>query len=221
MAQRVDTDQILAAAVRVISRTGLQKLAMIDVALEAGISRHTLFRRFRTQAEMLDALGDYTVRLFDRNMRSAIAAQPDPAVRVGVVVKGSFDLVRDESLGRLLELEPRYFRTFLKQHFEGCRQTTSALLVSPEPLPDGQRGEAIAEAGELILRYALSLEVAEPKDWAREVELVTRVVEKMLRPHDASTVAQVMAAEPPMARPEAPGRDPKASPARPAEIGAR
>jgi AcrR family transcriptional regulator len=180
MAIRIDTDHILASALRAIGRVGLQKLAMVDVAEEAGISRHTLFRRFRTQDEMLEALGDYVVRRFDQWLRAAIEAKPDPALRVRLIVGCSFDLVREDSLGRLLELEPRFFRRFLKHHIAECLKLPAVWFFWPQPLPGGPRGRAVAEAAELILRYGVSLVVAEPESWARETSMMTRIVETLL-----------------------------------------
>ena len=54
--------RILVATAEVLGRSGQTKLSLSEVALQAGVSRPTLYRWFASKQELLDAFGVYRAR---------------------------------------------------------------------------------------------------------------------------------------------------------------
>lgn len=57
--------RILVATSEVLARSGQAKLSLSDVALQAGVSRPTLYRWFASKGDLLDAFGHYERDMFD------------------------------------------------------------------------------------------------------------------------------------------------------------
>jgi AcrR family transcriptional regulator len=70
------TGPVLSAAMTLFARHGYQRTSMADVAAEAGISRATLYARFRDKAALFDGLA---TALVDRALAAAEAAWTDAA----------------------------------------------------------------------------------------------------------------------------------------------
>jgi len=67
---------VLSAAMTLFARHGYQRTSMADVAAEAGISRATLYARFRDKAALFEVLA---ANLVDRALAAAAAAWTDAA----------------------------------------------------------------------------------------------------------------------------------------------
>lgn len=67
------SDRILAATAEVLGRNGMSKLSLSEVALQAGVSRPTLYRWFASKEELLDAFGVWERRKFDNGVNQATA----------------------------------------------------------------------------------------------------------------------------------------------------
>jgi AcrR family transcriptional regulator len=70
----VDTStrrRILAATAEVLAKNGHTKLNLSDVAVQAGVSRPTLYRWFASKRELLDAFGRYEREAFDDGISRA------------------------------------------------------------------------------------------------------------------------------------------------------
>jgi AcrR family transcriptional regulator len=67
---------VLSAAMTLFARHGYQRTSMADVAAEAGISRATLYARFRDKAALFEVLA---AALVDRALAAAEAAWTDAA----------------------------------------------------------------------------------------------------------------------------------------------
>lgn len=65
--------RILVATAEVLARSGQTKLSLSEVALQAGVSRPTLYRWFASKSELLDAFGTYESELFDNGVSAATA----------------------------------------------------------------------------------------------------------------------------------------------------
>ena len=71
------SDRILAATAEVLGRNGMSKLSLSEVALQAGVSRPTLYRWFASKEELLDAFGAWERRKFDNGVNQATAGGID------------------------------------------------------------------------------------------------------------------------------------------------
>lgn len=109
--------RILMATAEVLSRNGLTKLNLSDVAAQAGVSRPTLYRWFASKEELLAAFGAYEHQMFDTGMGRATAglrgaAKLDAALRFIVEYQQSYSGVRiidvepEVTIGRLAEVIP-------------------------------------------------------------------------------------------------------------------
>lgn len=97
--------RILAATAEVLGRSGQTKLSLSEVALQAGVSRPTLYRWFASKQELLDAFGRYERDMFDSGISSATvglrgAEKLDAALRFIVEYQQSYSGVR------LIDIEP-------------------------------------------------------------------------------------------------------------------
>src|SRR6478672_11428874 len=65
--------RLLVATAEVLSRKGMTKLSLSEVALQAGVSRPTLYRWFASKGELLDAFGVFEREMFDNGISRATA----------------------------------------------------------------------------------------------------------------------------------------------------
>src|SRR5689334_4791907 len=65
--------RILVATAEVLGRSGQTKLSLSEVALQAGVSRPTLYRWFADKSELLQAFGVYEREMFDTGISRATA----------------------------------------------------------------------------------------------------------------------------------------------------
>jgi AcrR family transcriptional regulator len=79
-------DAILDGAVRALARHGLRRLSMSDICAEAGVSRGTLYRYFKSKEDILEAVN----RRIEDDMRAsfdkALEENDDPADRLRVIL---------------------------------------------------------------------------------------------------------------------------------------
>jgi AcrR family transcriptional regulator len=137
--------RILAATSEVLSRNGMAKLSLSEVALQAGVSRPTLYRWFASKEELIDAFGVYERQLYDRGMGNATAglygtAKLDAALRFIVEYQQSYSGVR------MVDIEPGRVIGQLSQVIPIMRERLQRLLPGP--------GGAVAAA--TAIRVAVS-----------------------------------------------------------------
>jgi AcrR family transcriptional regulator len=97
--------RILAATTEVLARNGQTKLSLSEVAMQAGVSRPTLYRWFASKEELLEAFGGYERDLFDVGVSKVTAGlrgteKLDAALRFIVSYQQSFSGVR------VIDIEP-------------------------------------------------------------------------------------------------------------------
>jgi len=97
--------RILVATAEVLARSGQTKLSLSEVALQAGVSRPTLYRWFASKQELLDAFGIFEREMFDNGISKATAGlrgteKLDAALRFIVEYQHSYSGVR------LVDIEP-------------------------------------------------------------------------------------------------------------------
>ncbi|WP_264070576.1 TetR/AcrR family transcriptional regulator [Mycolicibacterium komossense] len=97
--------RILAATAEVLGRNGMTKLSLSEVALQAGVSRPTLYRWFASKEELLDAFGLWESYMFDSGINKVTAGlrgteKLDAALRFIVSYQQSYSGVR------MIDIEP-------------------------------------------------------------------------------------------------------------------
>lgn len=98
-------DRILAATAEVLGRCGTTKLSISEVALLAGVSRPTLYRRFASKKDLLDAFLVWERSFYERAVTEAATGLPaaerlDAALRIIVEYQQSYPGLR------MVDIEP-------------------------------------------------------------------------------------------------------------------
>ncbi|RDH74903.1 TetR/AcrR family transcriptional regulator [Mycolicibacterium moriokaense] len=97
--------RILAATAEVLGRHGMTKLSLSEVALQAGVSRPTLYRWFASKRDLLDAFVVWERQFYEKAVAEATAGLPaadklDAALRVIVEHQHSYPGLR------MIDIEP-------------------------------------------------------------------------------------------------------------------
>jgi AcrR family transcriptional regulator len=122
--------RILVATAEVLARSGQTKLSLSEVALQAGVSRPTLYRWFASKGELLDAFGVYETEMFDSGISRATAGlrgteKLDAALRFIVSYQRSYSGVR------LVDIEPEVVIAQLTKVIPVMRARLLKLLTGP------------------------------------------------------------------------------------------
>lgn len=123
-------NRILAATAEVLGRSGQTKLSLSEVAIQAGVSRPTLYRWFSSKQELLDGFGTYERDMFDRGMGQAThglrgTEKLDAALRFIVAYQQSYSGVR------LVDIEPEVVIAQLDRIIPVMRSRLLRLLSGP------------------------------------------------------------------------------------------
>ena len=122
--------RILVATAEVLGRSGQTKLSLSEVALQAGVSRPTLYRWFASKGELLDAFGVFEREMFDSGIGRATSGlrgteKLDGALRFIVEYQQSYSGVR------LVDIEPEVVIAQLGRIIPMMRARLQKLMPGP------------------------------------------------------------------------------------------
>lgn len=122
--------RILVATSEVLKRNGQTKLSLSEVALQAGVSRPTLYRWFASKEELLEAFGLFERHVFDSGISKATAGlrgtdKLDAALRFIVSYQQSYSGVR------VIDIEPEVTIAQLTEVIPVMRARLQRLLSGP------------------------------------------------------------------------------------------
>jgi TetR/AcrR family transcriptional repressor of uid operon len=123
-------DRILAATAEVLGRNGMTKLSLSKVALQAGVSRPTLYRWFGSKKELLDAYVVWERLLWERAIADAIAGlgprdRLDAVLRVIAVGQQAYPGLR------MVDIEPAEVIKKLSGIIPPMRERLERLMPGP------------------------------------------------------------------------------------------
>lgn len=123
-------NRILKATAEVLARNGQTKLSLSEVALQAGVSRPTLYRWFASKEELLRAFSVYERHMFDSGISRATAGlrgadKLDAALQFIVSYQQSYSGVR------LIDIEPEVVIAQLGTILPTMRARLERLLTGP------------------------------------------------------------------------------------------
>ena len=124
--------RILAATAEVLGRNGMTKLSLSEVAVQAGVSRPTLYRYFADKRELLDAFVVWERLYYERAVADATADLPpcerlDAALRVIVEYQQSYPGLR------MIDIEPAQVIRRLSRVIPLMRARLERLASGPDP----------------------------------------------------------------------------------------
>ncbi|MET7769483.1 TetR/AcrR family transcriptional regulator [Nocardia sp. NPDC005366] len=97
------TDEaILGATLHCLSRHGLERMTVADVAAEAGVGRATVFRRFETKDELIRRAFAWDLGRLANQFRAATESIEDPIERAAEWIVQAVHVVRTHPVARRL-----------------------------------------------------------------------------------------------------------------------
>jgi TetR/AcrR family transcriptional regulator, repressor for uid operon len=98
-------DRILRATFKVLCRHGYGKLNLSDVAAQAGISRPTLYKFFKSKDDLLSAFSQFELQLLQQDLDRAIGDYTGRD-RVDALLQFLVDFYSSYQMRGLIEIEP-------------------------------------------------------------------------------------------------------------------
>jgi len=134
-AQSVDTDpstseRILSATAEVLGRNGMNKLSLSEVALQAGVSRPTLYRWFASKEDLLDAFGAWERDTFDSGVTAATAGLRGTE-RLDAALQFIVSYQRSYSGVRMVDIEPEHVISRMSVIIPVMRARLERLIAGP------------------------------------------------------------------------------------------
>ncbi len=122
--------RILAATAEVLGRNGKTKLSLSEVAVQARVSRPTLYRWFASKDELLSAFSRYERQIFESGLGRATAGlkgsdKLDAALRFIVEYQHSYSGVR------MVDVEPEHVIAQVSLAIPEMREGLERLLPGP------------------------------------------------------------------------------------------
>jgi AcrR family transcriptional regulator len=154
--------RILDAALAEFLDHGFRRTSMDDVARRAGLGRATVYRRFPTRDELIQAVLALECRRFFADIAAATRDLPTVADRLveGFVV-GLRNARRQPLLNRMLTIEPEASLPFLTIHGGPAVAVMREFLVGQYlDSPEAKAGALVAnphEVAEILVRLSISL----------------------------------------------------------------
>lgn len=124
------SDRILAATAEVLSRSGMTKLSLSEVALQAGVSRPTLYRWFSSKEDLLDAFGVWERRRFDSAIGAATAGLRGTD-RLDAALKFIVEYQQSYSGVRMIDIEPGHVIEQMGAVIPVMRERLERLIAGP------------------------------------------------------------------------------------------
>lgn len=150
--------RILATTEEIILRSGAERISILDVCQDSGISRGTFYRYFSSQDDLLDAFSRHKRDQFHAHLIEATAAYEDPDERFQAVVRFIDDYLERSRARRLLLVAPEYATRWFQRIFHDSVHRFQDVLSPVFDTWEERRGIVLDREliGELIVRFILS-----------------------------------------------------------------
>lgn len=160
--QRADKTmrKILVGAMNALSRQGTHKLSVSDICESSGVARGTFYRYFSSREDVLVALREHFKEGVAESLATAIKCQPDPAVRVQVVLDTIIDpRAAGGDWNQLFEVAPAFTLAFIRDTFPNLVDVLAEALgpaANESPLVTGGMLTE-RQLADLFLRSVMSM----------------------------------------------------------------
>jgi AcrR family transcriptional regulator len=149
--------RILAGTEEIILRSGAERISILDVCEEVGISRGTFYRYFSSQDDLLDAFSRHKRDQFHTRLQNA-AASNDPDERFEALIDFIDDYLENSRARRLLLVAPDYTTRWLQRIFTDSVHRFQEILSIVFDAWEERHGIVIDRelVCELMVRYIMS-----------------------------------------------------------------
>jgi AcrR family transcriptional regulator len=111
-------EKILSGTMKALSRQGARKLSVSDICEASGVARGTFYRYFTSKDDVLATLARHDQDGVAEAFVKAIEINPDPKVRVQVVLDTITDYrLAGADLVRMLDVAPEFTLGFIRETF--------------------------------------------------------------------------------------------------------
>ncbi|MDB5746352.1 MAG: TetR family transcriptional regulator, partial [Massilia sp.] len=150
--------KILATTEEIILQSGAERISILDVCHDSGISRGTFYRYFSSQDDLLDAFSRHKRDQFHARLIEATAEFPDPDERFQAVLRFVDDYLERSRARRLLLVAPEYATRWFQRIFHDSVHRFQEVLSPVFDSWEERRGIVLDREliGELIVRFILS-----------------------------------------------------------------
>jgi TetR/AcrR family transcriptional regulator len=150
-------DTILDTARTVFETYGVRRANIEDVALRAGVSRSTIYRRFPTKDELFERVVRREAELFFNTLDQATTGC-DPQQAVIEAFALGVRLVQDSPLySRIAESEPELFGMFSRSHVFPIGQFADGIAHTLRRCGADIPEQDLANIADILLRVALGI----------------------------------------------------------------
>lgn len=151
-------EKAIASTIARMRRHGFEKVSLVDVAADLGLSHAALYSYFADKAALLDAVSERWLRSMDEELGKIVEQERDPLLKIRDWFLKLHRLKRDKvrqdpELFKSFNLASEAMKPFVIAHLENIRQQTTTLVkeaMTAEKIHKGS-AEKIAE----ILREAM------------------------------------------------------------------
>jgi len=150
--------RILATTEEIILQSGAERISILDVCSDSGISRGTFYRYFSSQDDLLDAFSRHKRDQFHARLIEATAASQDPDERFQAVLGFIDDYLERSRARRLLLVAPEYATRWFQRIFHDSVHRFQDVLAPVFDAWEERRGIVLDREliGELIVRFIVS-----------------------------------------------------------------
>ena len=122
-------EKILSSTMKALSRQGAHKLSVSDICEASGVARGTFYRYFTSKDDVLATLAHHYQDGVAEAFVKAIELNPDPKVRVQVVLDTIIDYrLAGADFVRMLDVAPEFTLGFIRETFPQVVGAVAAAL---------------------------------------------------------------------------------------------
>ena len=149
---------ILMVTENIVLKSGAERISILDVCREAGISRGTFYRYFASQDELLDAFARHKREQFHVTLAEAVQPYQDPDERFDALIRYLDHYLEHGRARRLLVAAPEYALGFFRRIFHDSVVRFQDVLGSVFDAWEARFGVKVDRelVCELLIRYVLS-----------------------------------------------------------------
>ncbi|MFC5509522.1 TetR/AcrR family transcriptional regulator, partial [Massilia jejuensis] len=142
----------------IILQSGAERISILDVCHDSGISRGTFYRYFSSQDDLLDAFSRHKRDQFHARLIEATSASQDPDERFQAVLGFIDDYLERSRARRLLLVAPEYATRWFQRIFHDSVHRFQDVLAPVFDAWEERRGIVLDREliGELMVRFILS-----------------------------------------------------------------